>query len=62
MLEYLRSKAPEESRSISDVIHETLSMLFTEDLGDIADCDALISEPNIDYAELVFSLKADGII
>ena len=58
----LRIKAAEESRSTSDIIHEALSVLFTEDLEDIADFDARIGEPNIGYAEFVQSLKADGII
>ena len=62
MLEFLRSKAAEESRSISDVIHEALGLLASEDAEDIADFDARIGEPNIGYAEFVQSLKADGII
>ena len=62
MLEFLRGKAAEESRSISDIIHEALSVLFDEDVEDIADFDARIGEPNIGYAAFVQSLKADGII
>ena len=62
MLEYLRDKAAEESRSISDIIHEAVSLLASEDAEDIADYDARIGEPNIGYAEFVQSLKADGII
>ena len=62
MLEYLRSKAAEESSSISDIIHDALKVLFTEDLEDIADFDARISEPNVRYDEFVKSLKADGVI
>ena len=62
ILEYLRSKAAEESRSISDIIHEAVSLLVSEDAEDIADFDARIGEPNIGYAEFVQSLKADGII
>ena len=62
MLEYLRGKAAEESRSISDIIHEALSVLFDEDVEDIADFDARIGELNIGYAAFVQSLKADGII
>ena len=62
MLEYLRSKAAEESSSISDIIHDALKVLFTEDMEDIADFDARISEPHVGYAEFVHSLKADGII
>mgnify|MGYP003791684725 CR=1 FL=1 len=62
MLEYLRGKAAEESRSISDVIHEAVSLLASEDAEDIADFDERISEPNVGYADFVKSLKADGII
>jgi hypothetical protein len=58
----LRIKAAEESRSISDIIHEAVSLLTSEDAEDIADFDARIGEPNIGYAEFVQSLKADGII
>ena len=62
MLDYLRSKAAEESRSISDIIHEALGLLASEDAEDIADFDARIGEPNVAYNEFVQSLKADGII
>jgi len=62
MLEFLRSKAAEESRSISDVIHEALGLLASEDAEDVADFDARIGEPNVGYNEFVQSLKADGII
>ena len=58
----LRIKAAEESRSISDLIHEAVSLLASEDAEDIADFDARIGKPNIGYAEFVQSLKADGII
>ena len=62
ILEYLRAKAAEDSRSISDIINEALSVLFTEDAEDIADFDARIGEPNIGHDEFVLSLKADAII
>ena len=62
MLKYLRTKAAEESRSISDVIHEALGLLASEDAEDIADFDARIGEPNVGHDEFVLSLKADGII
>jgi len=58
----LRSKAAEESRSISDVIHEALGLLASEDAEDVADFDARIGEPNIGHDEFVLSLKAEGII
>ena len=62
MLEYLPAKAADDSRSISDIIHEAVSLLVSENAEDIADFDARIGEPNIGYAEFVHSLKADGII
>jgi len=62
MLEYLRRKAAEESRSISDLIHEALGLLASEDAEDVADFDARIGEPNVSYAEFVQSLKADSVI
>jgi len=58
----LRIKAAEESRSISEIIHEAVSLLVSEDAEDIADFDARIGELNIGYAAFVQSLKADGII
>ncbi len=60
--EALRIKAAEESRSMSDVIHEAVSLLVSEDAEDIADFDARIGDPNIGYDEFVHGLKADGII
>ena len=61
-LEFPRSKAAEESRSISDIIHEAVTLLASEDAEDIADFDARIGQPNVGYDEFVLSLKADGII
>ena len=62
MREYLRIKAAEECRSISDIIHEALGLLALEDQEDVADFDARIGEPNIGHDEFVLSLKAEGII
>ena len=62
MLEHLHAKAAGDSRSISDVILEAVSLLASEDAEDIAGFDARIDEPNIGYDEFVQSLKADGII
>ena len=62
MIEYLHAKAAAESRSMSDIIREAVTLLVSEDAEDIADFDARIGEPNIGYAEFVQSLKADGII
>jgi predicted DNA-binding protein len=62
MLEHLRAKAADDSRSISDIIDEAVSLLASEDAEDIADFDARIGEPNIGYDEFAHRLKADGII
>jgi len=62
LLEYLRGKAAEENRSISDVIHEALGLLASEDAEDVPDFDSCIGEPNIGHDEFVLSLKAEGII
>ena len=62
MLEYLRAKAVDDSRSISLIIYEAGSLLDSEDAEDIADFEARSFEPNIGYAEFVHSLKAGGII
>jgi predicted alpha/beta-fold hydrolase len=62
LLAYLRIKAAEESRSISQIIHEALTLQASEDAEDIADFDARIGEPNVGYAEFVKSLKVDGVI
>ncbi len=44
ILEYLRAKAADESRSISDIIHEAVTLLASEDAEDIADFDARIGD------------------
>ena len=62
MLGYLRSKVAEDSRSISDIIHEALGLLAAEDAEDIVHFDARIGEPSIDHDEFVQSLKAEGVI
>ena len=58
ILEYLRNKAAEESRSISDIIHEAVSLLASEDAEDIADFNARIGEPNVGDAGFVKSAKS----
>ena len=41
-LKFLRSKAAEESRSITDSIHEALGLLASENAEETADSDARI--------------------
>ena len=62
MLEYLHIKAADDSHSISDVIHEALGLLASENAEDVGDFDSRIGEPNIGHDEFLLSLKADGII
>ena len=44
ILVYLSFRAAEESRSISDIIHEVLSVLFLEDIENITDFDARMAD------------------
>lgn len=48
MLECLRTKAAEDCRSISDFIHEVLTLLASGDAEDIADFGVRSGEPNIE--------------
>ena len=61
----LRLKAAQENRSVSDIVNEAVSLLAAEaaeDAEDIADFDARIKEPSMDYSSFVSDLKNDGII
>ena len=49
----LRIRAAKESRSISDIIHEALNVLFMDDAEDIKKFDTLSSEHKIGKAEFV---------
>ena len=53
MLEFFLRKAVKESRSISTVIFEAVSLLPLGDAEDIADFDAHIGEPNFRYDEFI---------
>ena len=58
----LRLKAAQENRSISDIVNEAVALLASEDTEDIADFDSRKSEPTLDYANFLASLKNDGIL
>ena len=58
----LRLKAAQENRSVSDILNEAVSLLAVEDAEYIADFDARIKEPSMDYASFVSDLKNDRII
>ena len=62
IFEHLRAKASDDSRSISDIVHKALSVLFGEYAEDIADFDAGIGESNVGLDVFAHGLKADGII
>jgi hypothetical protein len=58
----LRLKAAQENLSVSDIVNEAVSLLAAEDAEDIADFDARIKEPSMDYPSFVSDLKNDEII
>ena len=62
MLEFLNIKAVEESRSISDILQEAVSLIVSGDAEDIADFDARIGEPYVGCDKFVHSLKAGGVL
>ena len=62
ILEYVRAKAADDSRSVFDIIHRASKVLFVEDRVHIAIFDACIGEPSVAYDHFFQLRKADGII
>jgi len=58
----LRLKSIETSRSLSQIVNQTLRESLTEDAEDLAAFDERADEPLIGYEELVKRLKKDGRI
>ena len=58
----LRLKAIAVSRSVSELVNESLRETMAEDAEDIASFDERVNEPVIGYDEMVKRLKADGRI
>jgi len=58
----LRLKAVETSRSVSDLVNESVRETMAEDAEDLAAFDERAHEPLISYEEMVKRLKKDGRI
>ena len=58
----LRLKAVETSRSVSDLVNESVRETMAEDAEDLAAFDERADEPLISYEEMVKRLKKDGRI
>jgi plasmid stability protein len=56
----LRLKALETSRSISDIVNESLKQALAEDADDLAAFDERAAEPLLSYEAFVKELKANG--
>ena len=56
----LRLKALETSRSISDIVNESLKQALAEDADDLAAFDERAAEPLLRYEAFVKELKANG--
>ena len=58
----LRHKALETSRSLSDIVNDSVRLTLAEDAEDLAAFDERVHEPLITYETLLKELKADGRI
>ena len=58
----LRLKALETSRSMSDIINESLKETLSDDANDLAAFDERADETLISYEQMVKRLKKDGRI
>lgn len=58
----LKIRAAQTSKSMSDLLNETLTYELAEDLEDIQDLEAERNEPTMSYEEFLTALKADGLI
>ena len=56
----LRLKALETSRSISDIVNESLKQALAEDADDLAAFDERAAEQLLSYEAFVKELKANG--
>jgi hypothetical protein len=58
----VRLKSAQTSRSISDIVNESLRESLREDQEDLAAFEQRASEPLMSYESLLKKLKADGKI
>ena len=62
LLQVIKIKALETSRSVSDLVNEALLHEFKEDQEDLAAFAERAKEPTISYEKMLKELKADGKI
>ena len=62
LLEALKLKAAETSRSVSALVNEAVREALAEDAGDLEAFEERAAEPLISYDEMVRRLKRDGRI
>ncbi len=58
----LRIKAPEASRSMSEIINEAVKEALAEDAEDLAAFDERHDGPLVSYEDMIKRLKSDGRI
>ena len=56
----LKLKAAASERSISEMVNEAVRLALTEDAEDLAAFDERASEPDVDFASFVKSLRQSG--
>lgn len=58
----LRLKAAATERSISEMVNDAVKLALSEDAGDLASFEERAHEQNLDFEDLVKSLKRRGKI
>ena len=58
----IRLKAVHTSRSVSDIVNDSVRAALSEDEEDLAAFKERASEPTVSYEEFLAKLKADGTI
>ena len=58
----LRLKAAATERSISEVVNDAVKIILAEDADDLAAFDERAHEPNLDFEDVVRSLRERGKI
>lgn len=58
----LRLKAAATERSISEVVNDAVKIVLAEDADDLAAFDERAHEPNLDFEDVVRSLRERGKI
>jgi hypothetical protein len=56
----IRMKAAANGTTISDVVNDAVRNAFAEDAADLKECEQRRHEPNLDFEDVVRSLKRRG--